>query len=80
LLALKGVPVSVAPIIAADKVIAALGVVDVVGTIDLPDVFGARSQRRSQAVEFPKWIKPSEWENTIRAKGRYSTSLSFNWL
>lgn len=37
----KGVPVSVAPIRDRDgKVIAAIGVVDVVGTIDIPAVFG----------------------------------------
>lgn len=39
--AFKGVPVSVAPIMAEGKIIAAIGVVDVVGTIDLPEVFGA---------------------------------------
>ncbi len=39
--AYKGIPVSVAPIIAEGKVVAAVGVVDVVGTIDLPEVFGA---------------------------------------
>ncbi len=39
--AFKGVPVSVAPIIAAGKTVAAIGIVDVVGTIDLPEVFGA---------------------------------------
>jgi len=40
--AYKGVPVSVAPI--KDKggaVIAAVGIVDVVGTVDIPSVFGA---------------------------------------
>ncbi|HUI39871.1 MAG TPA: DUF2111 domain-containing protein [Methanothrix sp.] len=39
--AFKGVPVSVAPIIVGGKVVAAVGVVDVIGTIDLPEVFGA---------------------------------------
>jgi hypothetical protein len=39
--AYKGVPVSVAPIIVEGKVVAAVGVVDVVGTVDLPEVFGA---------------------------------------
>ena len=39
--AYKGVPVSVAPIILEEKVIAAIGVVDLVGTIDMPDVFSA---------------------------------------
>ncbi|MCR3883203.1 MAG: DUF2111 domain-containing protein [Methanothrix sp.] len=41
----QGVPVSVAPI--RDKggeVIAAMGVVDVVGTIDIPSVFGAYTE------------------------------------
>lgn len=37
----KGIPVSVAPIIVDGKTIAAVGVVDVVGTIDIPEVFGA---------------------------------------
>jgi hypothetical protein len=43
--AYQGVPVSVAPI--RDKggeVIAAMGVVDVVGTIDIPSVFGAYTE------------------------------------
>jgi hypothetical protein len=39
--AFKGVPVSVAPIIVGGKTVAAIGIVDVVGTIDLPEVFGA---------------------------------------
>ena len=39
----KGVPVSVAPIRAGGKTIAAVGVVDVFGTIDIPEVFGAYS-------------------------------------
>ncbi|AET65385.1 DUF2111 domain-containing protein [Methanothrix harundinacea] len=38
----QGVPVSVAPIVHSEGgVIAAMGVVDVVGTIDIPAVFGA---------------------------------------
>lgn len=41
----KGVPVSVAPIMGRDgKVIAAMGIVDVVGTIDIPAVFGAYTE------------------------------------
>jgi hypothetical protein len=39
--AYKGVPVSVAPIMADGRAIAAVGIVDVVGTIDLPEIFGA---------------------------------------
>ncbi len=39
--AYKGVPVSVAPIIVEGKAIAAVGVVDIIGTIDIPEVFGA---------------------------------------
>ena len=39
--AYKGIPVSVAPIAADGKTVAAVGVVDVAGTIDLPEVFGA---------------------------------------
>jgi len=39
--AYKGVPVSVAPVMAEGKAIAAIGIVDVVGTIDIPEVFGA---------------------------------------
>jgi hypothetical protein len=39
--AYKGVPVSVAPVIHDGKAVAAIGVVDVVGTVDIPDVFGA---------------------------------------
>jgi hypothetical protein len=37
----KGVPVSVAPIIVDGRIVAALGVVDLVSTIDIPEVFGA---------------------------------------
>ncbi|MDM7934687.1 MAG: DUF2111 domain-containing protein [Methanothrix sp.] len=39
--AYRGVPVAVAPIAVDGRTIAAIGVVDVVGTIDLPEVFGA---------------------------------------
>jgi hypothetical protein len=39
--AYRGVPVSVAPIIVAGRTVAAVGVVDVIGTIDIPEVFGA---------------------------------------
>jgi len=39
--AYKGIPVSVAPIKVEGKTIAALGIVDIAGTIDIPDVFGA---------------------------------------
>ncbi len=41
----KGIPVSVAPIKDRNgKVIAAMGIVDVVGTIDIPAVFGAYTE------------------------------------
>lgn len=41
----RGVPVSVAPIFDREgEVIAAMGVVDVVGTIDIPSVFGAYTE------------------------------------
>ncbi|UEC43587.1 MAG: hypothetical protein METHAR1v1_1540006 [Methanothrix sp.] len=41
----KGIPVSVAPIFDREGgVIAAMGVVDVVGTIDIPSVFGAYTE------------------------------------
>ena len=39
--AYRGIPVSVAPIVVGGQAIAALGVVDVIGTIDFPEVFGA---------------------------------------
>jgi len=39
--AYRGVPVSVAPIFAGGEAIAALGVVDTAGTMDIPEVFGA---------------------------------------
>ncbi|MDD1748262.1 MAG: DUF2111 domain-containing protein, partial [Methanothrix sp.] len=37
--AYQGVPVSVAPIIVEGRAVAAVGVVDVIGTIDIPEVF-----------------------------------------
>jgi hypothetical protein len=49
--AYKGVPVSVAPIVVDGKTIAAVGVVDVVGTIDLPEVFGAYADIVRQVSE-----------------------------
>ena len=36
----QGVPVSVAPIIVEGRAVAAVGIVDVIGTIDIPEVFG----------------------------------------
>ncbi len=39
--AYAGIPVSVAPIVAEGRTVAALGIVDVIGTIDIPEVFGA---------------------------------------
>jgi len=39
--AYRGIPVSVAPIVVEGQAIAAVGVVDVIGTIDIPEVFGA---------------------------------------
>ena len=49
--AFKGVPVAVAPIIVEGTTIAAVGVVDVVGTIDLPEVFGAYADVLRQVSE-----------------------------
>ncbi len=49
--AYQGVPVSVAPIIAKGEILAAIGVVDVVGTIDLPEVFGAYADVVKQVSE-----------------------------
>jgi hypothetical protein len=49
--AYKGIPVSVAPITAEGKVIAAIGIVDVVGTIDIPEVFGAYTDVLKQVSE-----------------------------
>ena len=39
--AYQGIPVSVAPIIVDGRAVAAVGIVDVIGTIDIPEVFGA---------------------------------------
>jgi len=39
--AYRGIPVSVAPILIEGRAVAAIGVVDVIGTIDIPEVFGA---------------------------------------
>jgi hypothetical protein len=39
--AYKGVPVFVAPVVIDGQAVAAVGVVDVVGSIDIPEVFGA---------------------------------------
>lgn len=49
--AYKGVPVSVSPIVVDGKTIAAVGVVDIVGTIDLPEVFGAYADVVRQVSE-----------------------------
>lgn len=47
----KGVPVSVAPIIVDGVVIAAVGVVDVIGTVDIPEIFGAYAEVVKQVSE-----------------------------
>lgn len=39
--AYRGIPVSVAPIVVDGQTVAAVGIVDVIGTIDIPEVFGA---------------------------------------
>jgi hypothetical protein len=49
--AYKGIAVSVAPIIVDGKAIAAIGIVDVVGTIDIPEVFGAYTDVVKQVSE-----------------------------
>ncbi len=49
--AYKGVPVSVAPIVAEGKTIAAIGVVDIIGTVDIPEVFGAYADVVKQVSE-----------------------------
>lgn len=36
-----GVPVSVAPLVVDKQTVAAIGIVDVIGTIDIPEVFGS---------------------------------------
>ena len=38
--AYQGVPVSVAPIVVEGRAVAAVGIVDVIGTIDIPEIFG----------------------------------------
>lgn len=52
--AYKGIPVSVAPIIVDGKAVAAVGVVDVVGTIDIPEVFGAYEDVLKQVKGSPE--------------------------
>ena len=47
----NGVPVSVSPIVVDGKIVAAIGVVDVIGTIDLPEVFGAYADIVRQVSE-----------------------------
>ena len=49
--AYKGIPVSVAPIVVEGHAVAAVGVVDVIGTIDIPEVFGAYGQVIKQVQE-----------------------------
>lgn len=49
--AYKGIPVSVAPIIAEGKTIAAIGLVDIIGTVDIPEVFGAYADVMRQVSE-----------------------------
>jgi hypothetical protein len=49
--AFKGIPVSVAPILADGEILAAVGVVDVIGTIDIPEVFGAYTDVIRQVSE-----------------------------
>jgi hypothetical protein len=39
--AYRGIPVSVAPIMIDGQAVAAVGIVDVMGTIEIPEVFGA---------------------------------------
>ena len=39
--AYRGIPVSVAPIMIEGRPVAAVGIVDVMGTIEIPEVFGA---------------------------------------
>lgn len=49
----KGVPVAVAPLKDKDgKVIAAIGIVDVIGTVDFADVFGAYPEVVKQVTEW----------------------------
>ncbi len=39
--AYKGIPVSVAPVLLYGKAALALGIVDIIGTIDIPEIFAA---------------------------------------
>ena len=49
--AYQGIPVSVAPIVVEGQTVAAVGVVDVIGTIDIPEVFGAYGEVIKQVQE-----------------------------
>jgi hypothetical protein len=49
--AYKGIPVSVAPIVADGGAIAAVGIVDIIGTIDIPEVFGMYAEVVKQVSE-----------------------------
>lgn len=49
--AFRGVPVAVAPLKAGGRTVAAIGIVDVVGTIDIPEVFGAYTDVVKQVSE-----------------------------
>ena len=49
--AYKGIPVSVAPIVVEGQAVAAVGVVDVIGTIGIPEVFGAYGEVIKQVQE-----------------------------
>lgn len=49
--AFRGVPVAVAPLKAGGRTVAAIGIVDVVGTIDIPEVFGAYTDVVRQVSE-----------------------------
>ena len=48
--AYAGVPVSVAPILVQGRAVAAIGIVDVIGTIDIPEVFGAYADVLAQVA------------------------------
>jgi hypothetical protein len=47
----KGIPVAVTPIVVDGEAVAAIGIVDVVGTIDIPAVFGAYADVVRQVSE-----------------------------
>ena len=49
--AFKGTPVAVSPIVSGGKTIAAIGIVDLAGTIDLPEVLGAYTDIVRQVEE-----------------------------